>query len=62
MPINEYDATPEADFKSASYSYSTTHLIMLHLKYFIKHLTYFVPPPPSSDKILERVELYLYSP
>lgn len=39
MPINEYNATPEADFKSASYSYSTTHLIMFHLKYFIKHLT-----------------------
>jgi hypothetical protein len=42
MPINEYDAIPEADFKSASYSYSTTHLIKFHLKYFIKHLTYFV--------------------
>jgi len=42
MPINEYDATPKVDFKSASYRYFTAHLIMFHLKYFIKHLTYFV--------------------
>jgi hypothetical protein len=42
MPINEYDATHEVDFKSASYSHFTAHLVMFHLKYFTKHFPYFV--------------------